>query len=192
MDKKIGLGLIIFCAVILVFLGDKHPYQKATNGEINEVSAMQVAEALIEEPFKMMILDLTKSDQNASPLHLKKSVPVNGEDFLASKPRLVPNLRYVVLANTDEMAQKVFYHLRSYGYEAQVMKGGVQGWRSEVLNPRKPEQGSDAELLAYYKAQSVSNYLQGKGQDSTIEKDPIPRKRVFKLPPPGGKSDEGC
>lgn len=178
---------------------DSRELARVVQGEIDHVSAPELADWLLSGRNDFRLLDLRDEDAYAA-YHLPGAelVPlISLEDY-----PLYRNEPIVLYSDGGIHAAQGWFLLRARGYSgARILLGGLEGWKDEVLFPVLPEPTAPEAAEAVARLTAVSKAFGGKPrgagavEEEALELPDVEMPAAPAAPPPSAaraKKKEGC
>jgi rhodanese-related sulfurtransferase len=185
----IGLTIVaILVAAGLLFLPDHKNFNEVKPDllfkEINDparfLSADLVAERLINEDPSIMLIDVRTSEQfteyslpRSINIPLDKIFEPEWKDYL-----LQDNIDVVLYSNSDLYADQVWILYTRIGYKnLYVLKGGLNQWFKDIMQPIPPPETTSSEAFDLYSFRKAASQYFGGGSQAELSADQ-PKKEV--------------
>lgn len=142
----------------------------------NYVSADELAELLISGDPSVQLIDVRPADQFKDALPRAISIPFdslfNEDNAYIFDQSIMNNIIY---GQDDKVATQVWMILKQLGYKNNyLLKGGLEGWKETILDPKYPPQtDSQEEIDLYQKRIASRQYFTGAIALPTIKFTPI-------------------
>jgi len=168
--KKIFAVVMVLFGLLMLSLGKKE-IQDISSIKINpeneplSISPHKLTEYIIEKNLSYTLVDI-REDSKTAKLQVDGSFTL---PFLSLAKKenysTIEKNKHVFLIGTEILKMKrAAVFLASKGFETFIIAGGINAWKSDVLNPIAPNaDGSDEEFSNYKYRIAISNFLQGKG-----------------------------
>jgi len=189
MDRKtlhrIGAAILVVVAVILMLLGSPPklaPLRAAEeigavvgNNE-DKLSPMALAEWIIGETGDYQIIDI-RDPRDFADFHIEGSVNIPLALLLSQEGiSQLPNYKKIVLVFADgARAGQAWTVLRSRGFEAYILDGGIKGWWDKVMTPASVQTAeSESETEGYAaKIRAMRELFSGTGGQLSTPSAPV-------------------
>jgi rhodanese-related sulfurtransferase len=148
--RRVLAGVAALLGVMALF-GDR------PRRAVNHVTAVELAEWIRDRKPGLRVIDL-RTEAEFDEYHLPRAERVASTPFKPSET--------IVLVGSQSLG----------GRDVYILRGGIQSWIDEVMNPTIASDASPAARAAFQRASSVSRYFGG-----------VPRV-VDKLPPAKGNT----
>ena len=191
------IGLLVLGGFVSIFLNDIKPLPKIIGTksllhEVNEqgryISTDEVARMIMENDPSLLLVDIRSPEeynkfsiQGALNIPAAKLLEGNNKDYFNQDVYTV-----VLYSNGSSAADEAWMMLSSFGYTGnKVLKGGLNAWYRNILNPQKPKpEKLTAELEKQYLfrkgAQIFFTGIQVSGASSANAKPKAPSKPIVK------------
>lgn len=210
-SKKLAITAALL-GVIAMFIGnpsnDNKIYVNAKEMALStvknqdKIEVITLADWLIKEKSDFTLVDL-RSEKEYSEYNIPTSVNIKMENLLGSD--LMRNEKIILYGVDDIASAQAWFVLKSSNYKGvYILKGGMNGWKKEVLFPTLAVNATPEQSSAFEKLKQISLHFGGtpqlasEGQTTTATITVKPN--VQSLPkltvPAGGKAvkkkKEGC
>ncbi|OGV27161.1 MAG: hypothetical protein A3J84_00100 [Ignavibacteria bacterium RIFOXYA2_FULL_37_17] len=168
----------------------------------DRIDPVILADWLIKENSDFTLVDL-RSEKEFSEYNIPTSVNIPIENVLASD--LMRNQKILLYGNDDVTSAQAWFILRSSNYKAiYILKGGMNGWKKEILFPTLAVNATPEQSSEFEKIKQISLHFGGTPQLASAEQSTtsaaIVKPNLPSLPkltvPAGGKAvkkkKEGC
>lgn len=196
--------------VLALFAGDPYQGTVATvdakelalvvHNEVDHVEPVELADWIIERRSDYRLIDLRTAES-----FTEYSIPGSESVLLTGLLELgIDRTETVVLCSEGGIhAAQAWMLMKARGYKhVYMLRGGLEGWKDEVLFPALSALPSDAERIAFAKKAEVSKFFGGSpqtgvtqgsqgGRELTIPKLAMPSAPV-QPKATGKKKKEGC
>lgn len=185
-NRQVAVFTAVILAVIMLFLpgSSRSRYSfrpeelaAAINAGEDQITAADLSEWLIQGKSDLLLVD-TRSETDYAKGSIKGSVNIPLAKLLERSTidtELPETKTIVIYSNGDSHAHQAWLVLRTAGVNSYVLQGGYNGWVSAILNPAKPADSSDDEILKYEAAMSLAASFGGTGavktQDNLSKKE---------------------
>ncbi len=191
------IGLLVLGGFVSIFLNDIKPLPKIIGAksllhEVNEqgryISTDEVARMIMENDPSLLLIDVRSPEefkkysiQGALNIPSDKLLKGNNKDYFNQDAYTI-----VLYSNGSSAADQAWLMLASYGYKGnKVMKGGLNAWYKNILNPQKPENDKltatlEKQYLFRKGAQIFFTGIQVSGTSSGKSKAKAPSKPIIK------------
>ena len=168
----------------------------------DRIDPVILADWLIKENSDFTLVDL-RSEKEFSEYNIPTSVNIPIENVLASD--LMRNQKILLYGNDAVTSAQAWFILRSSNYKAiYILKGGMNGWKKEILFPTLAVNATPEQSSEFEKIKQISLHFGGTPQLASAEQSTtsaaIVKPNLPSLPkltvPAGGKAvkkkKEGC
>ncbi len=191
------ISLLVLGSIVSIFLNDIKPLPKIMDAksllyEVNKqgryISTDEVAKMIMENDPSLLLIDV-RSPEEYNKFSIQGAINIPADKLLDKKNRdyLDQDVYTTVLySNGSSAADEAWMMLASYEYKGnKVMKGGLNAWYRNILNPQKPKpEKLTAELEKQYLfrkgAQIFFTGIQVSGASSANAKPKAPSKPIVK------------
>ena len=161
------------------------------------LSPEEVSDIIINEDPGYKLIDVRTSEESSS-FSLPGSINVPWESITNSPDKLdCEKYSLVFYSNNDILSERAWFLTRQLGCKkAYVLKGGLNGWIENILQPVEPSETASSEELELYQFRlAARNYFTGLSTELKLEPYLLPIKK--KSPPKVVKKkveeeEEGC
>ena len=204
----LGAAILIVAAGILALTGTPSGVtplvaadeigQIALSGE-DKIDPLIVGEWVIEEKKDFQIIDL-RSPFEFTDFNIPGSLNIPFAGLMTRDGMdMLPGYRKIILAAADEVrAGQAWVVLRSKGFDAYILEGGIKGWWNSVMTPASVQKpGDDADPAEYAaKLRVMREQFSGAGSSLSTSSAPVQSSAPPPPPPAGGKKKKkkagGC
>lgn len=170
----------------------------ATNTDVVEPRVL--ADWIIQGKADFRVVDLRAAkDYEAYHLPPAENIPVGA----LTQSSLLHNEKIVLYADDDARAAQAWTLLKAKGYRGVYMlKGGLEGWKRDVLFPRVADNATAAQQAEFAKMREVSKFFGGTPQAAagdSVAAAPVAAMPKLAMPAPSAsagapkkKKKEGC
>ena len=205
----LGAAILIAAAGILALTGTPSGVtplvaadevgQIALSGE-DKIDPVVVGEWVIEEKKDFLIIDL-RSPFEFTDFNIPGSLNIPFASLMTKDGLdMLPGYKKIVLAAADEVrAGQAWVVLRSKGFDAYILDGGIKGWWDSVMTPGTVKKTDDEYNPAEYaaKLRVMREQFSGAGSSLTTSSAPVQSSAPPPPPPAAGgakkkKKAGGC
>jgi len=188
-QKRIAFAYCIAAAAAALFLTFAPTKGKAAaeTREIKHIDVLNLAQRLIEEPWRLWLIDVRDQQQ-----YLKTRIPhsehVAAEELPALGLQYSSGVRDLVLiTESGDVPEAAMEAVQRYPGKVFVLSGGFAAWRRFVLEPppELPPDATDAERQAFRLRAGLHAAFTG-------APPPPPPKSTIKFKPPPKRKSGGC
>ncbi len=169
---EILLFVILFLGgFVAIFLPDTKPFEHVINAkqliyELSKqgryVSVDEVAQAVMESDPSYLLIDVRTPEEYAK-YSIDGAINIPADKVMDKDNEAYFNqdvYTTVLFSNGSSLADQTWLRLRSYDFKGnKVMKGGLNAWYTNILNPRKPDEikltNAEKERYLFRKGASV-------------------------------------
>lgn len=169
----------------------------------DKIDCAALADWLIKDKADFTLVDL-RSEKEYSEYNIPTSINIKMEDLLSSD--LMRNQKILFYGNDDVSSAQAWFILKSSNYKGvYILKGGMNGWKNEILFPKLAADATPEQAAAFERVRQISIHFGGTpqlevaGQTTSAAptiKQTLPVLPKLSTPSSGGKAvkkkKEGC
>lgn len=173
--KILAAYTALILAVIMLFLpgSDSRQYSfkpeeladAITSGE-DAITPAELSEWIIKGRTDLMIIDI-RGEEDFAKGSIKGALNIPLKQLLLRETidsQFNQGKTVVLYSNGNTHAHQAWLVLKAAGVNALVLQGGYNAWVETILNPAKPSESSDDEILKYNTALSVAKNFGSQGE----------------------------